>query len=668
MTTQTAEQTLNIRTADVNVTNLRAVSNKDGTHELTGYAIVFNQPSTPLKIQGTNQTFVEYIDPHALDGVDLSNLVLIYAHNANEVLARADAHTLATQVDSKGLKFTATLPDTTLANDVVENIRAGNLRGCSFGFDIAPGGDSWSVNSDGQRVHYVAKISRVAELTITAYPAYQETSVTVQRDCLNKIKKEDEQNMANKTVNNEENKDQINDDLASAVTTLRDAINNFSSRFKRDAIDDSDDADVDTADDVDDVDETDDEKSAKPSPASDSGDDDDNSAQNGNDDEPVDSADSNNDDEADDGDESIAEDSHQNDNDDGNKGENEGGNNNMIDITPKNEQKRDVLTEMVLRRDTYKRTGALPRATYTRDTTTTTTSTAGQVSLDAQGKFFLPQTILKAYQEEHQFARLNTFINAQTVDLPTGKVPYFAENTAVAQTRKEFDKAGDFSMTNATFVNYDVDAYSAQIRFSREQIAAQKGGNTDLMQIAQQQMSSIQDNTDDQIISQSLLNSSGANNITAKDAIADMKTVLNVNLQPQDAENSQIVLTQSAYNALDQLTDAYGRPLLQPDPTSATSNLLFGKHVIKVADTLLGSKVGDKVAVIAPLNKVIYKFTLDRVQGQFIDNFSQFDVILGIMFMQDVVTVRPDLINIVKLPDKALAASNNTVTNTVTAK
>lgn len=657
----TAKQMLNIRTSDVDVSNLRAVDNKDGTREITGYAIVFNQPSTPLKIQGTNQTFVEYIDPHALDGVDLSNLVLIYAHNADEVLARADAHTLVTQVDSKGLKFTATLPDTTLANDVVANINAGNLRGCSFGFDIAPGGDSWSIDADGQRVHYVAKIARVAELTITAYPAYQQTSVSVERDCLNQIKKEDE-NMANKSENNEENENQINDDLTSAVTTLRDASNNFSSRFERDDdIDDSDvDGDVDTADDVDDVDETDDEKSAKPSPASDNGDDDNDSAQNGNDDQPVDSADSDNDDEADNGDKSTADDSHQDDNSNETKGENEGGNNNMIDITPKNEQKRDVLTEMVLNRDTYKRTGAMPRATYTRDTTTTTT-TAGQVSLDAQGKFFLPQNILKAYQEEHQFARLNSFINAQTVDLPTGKVPYFSENTAVAQTRKEFDKAGDFSMTNATFVNYDVDAYSAQIRFSREQIAAQKGGNTDLMQIAQQQMSSIQDNTDDQIISQSLLNASGANNVTAKDAIADMKTVLNVNLQPQDAESSQIVLTQSAYNALDQLTDSYGRPLLQPDPTSATSDLLFGKHVIKVSDTLLGSKVGDKVAVIAPLNKVIYKFTLDKVQGQFIDNFSQFDVILGIMFMQDIVTVRPDLINIVKLPDKALAASNNTV-------
>lgn len=659
MTTRAAKQTLNIRTADVNVSNLRAVDNKDGTHGLVGYAIVFNQPSTPLKIQGTNQTFIEYIDPHALDGVDLGNLVLIYAHNANEVLARVDAHTLTTQIDSKGLKFTATLPDTTLANDVVANINAGNLRGCSFGFDIAPSGDSWSVNSDGQRVHYVAKVARVAELTITAYPAYQQTSVTVQRDCLNYIKKEEVNNMANKSENHEENKDQINDDLTSAVTTLRDAINNFSSRFKRDDddIDDSDvDTDVDTADDVDDVDETDDNKSAKPSSLNDNGDGNNNSAQNGNDDQPADSASSDNSNETDNGDKSNAEDSHQNDNDD----ENKGGNNNMIDITPNDEQKRDVLTEMVLNRDEYKRTGALPRATYTRDTTTTT-STAGQVSLDAQGKFFLPQNILKAYQEEHQFARLNSFINAQTVDLPTGKVPYFSENTAVAQTRKEFDKAGDFSMTNATFVNYDVDAYSAQIRFSREQIAAQKGGNTDLMQIAQQQMSSIQDNTDDQIIAQGLLNASGANNVTAKDAIADMKTVLNVNLQPQDSENSQIVLTQSAYNALDQLTDAYGRPLLQPDPTSATSDLLFGKHVIKVADTLLGSKVGDKVAVIAPLSKVVYKFTLDRVQGQFIDNFSQFDVILGIMFMQDIVTVRPDLINVIKLPDKALAASNNAV-------
>ena len=60
-------------------------------------------------------------------------------------------------------------------------------------------------------------------------------------------------------------------------------------------------------------------------------------------------------------------------------------------------------------------------------------------------------------------------------------------------------------------------------------------------------MAQIQNNTDDHNIS-NILTTNAANKITASDVIADMKTVLNVNLQPNDSESAQIVLTQSAFN------------------------------------------------------------------------------------------------------------------------
>ena len=171
-------------------------------------------------------------------------------------------------------------------------------------------------------------------------------------------------------------------------------------------------------------------------------------------------------------------------------------------------------------------------------------------------------------------------------------------------------------------------------------------------------MKDLQDNTNDSLIATQLLN--GATPKNATDAVADMKTILNVNLQPKDSEASQIILTASAYNALDQLKDGFGRPLLQPDPTQASSNLLFGKPVIKVADTLLG-KAGDAIAIIAPLNKVIYNFQMGQVSGQFIDSFDIFDTTLGVFIRKDVVNGRPDLVNVLKLTDKSLAASSGVV-------
>lgn len=647
----TKNKQINIRALPVNESQIRAINNNDGSYTVTGYAVVFNQPSQPLP-------FIEYISRDALNDVDFSHTLLLYAHDYNNILARADSATLKTEIDDTGLKFTAQIPDTTLGTDTFKNIQAGNVKGCSFGFTIANGGDRWDTRDDGTTVHYVDKIDTVSELTLTAIPAYEETSVSAQvkryleQYLLNNKEEQDlnsEDNsqevrssavassaasaVASSAASSATSTSEIDEIVASAVSaavagikTAVSAACHPGSAAKRDDVDNSD---VD--DTADDSDVEDDAQGNQSSPASTAA----NSATNSN------SATSSNTSSA------VSSATRQNQQED-NKEEHRA----MIDITPKN-NKRDALTEAVLAHDEYKRSGFVTPSVNTRD------AQPGTVTLSNQGKFFLPENILKAYQEVHQFPRLNQYVHSESVNLPTGKATYFDENDQVAQTREELSEAANFDMTTAKGVPYDVKAYSAKIRFSREQIAAGRGGNTDLMQIAQGQMAQIQNNTDDHNIS-NILTTNAANKITASDVIADMKTVLNVNLQPNDSEAAQIVLTQSAFNALDQLKDGFGRPLLQPDPTKSSSYTLFGKPVIKVADTLLGKKVGDKLAVITPLNKSVYKFTLDKVQGQFIDNFSSFDVILGVFFMQDIVAVRPDLMNLITITDKSLAASTPT--------
>lgn len=644
---------INIRALPVNESQIRAVNNNDGSYTVSGYAVVFNQPSQPLP-------FIEYISRDALNDVDFSNTLLLYAHDYNKILSRADSGTLKTEIDDTGLKFTAQIPDTTLGTDTFKNIQAGNVKGCSFGFTISNGGDRWDTRQDGTTIHYVDHIDTVSELTLTAIPAYEETSVSAQ------VKRDLEQYLLNnkeeQDLNSKDNSNvvrssavassaastatssaassatstaEIDDIVASAVSaavagikTAVSAACHPGSTAKRDDVDDSD-VD-DTADDSDVEDDAQGNQSSPTSTAASSA-------------VATSAAASSNTSSV------VSSATRQNQQED-NKEEHRA----MIDITPKN-NKRDALTEAVLAHDEYKRSGFVTPSINTRD------AQPGTVTLNNQGKFFLPENILKAYQEVHQFPRLNQYVHSESVNLPTGKATYFDENDQVAQTREELSEAANFDMTTAKGVPYDVKAYSAKIRFSREQIAAGRGGNTDLMQIAQGQMAQIQNNTDDHKISD-VLTANAANKITASDVIADMKTVLNVNLQSNDSEAAQIVLTQSAFNALDQLKDGFGRPLLQPDPTKSSSYTLFGKPVIKVADTLLGKKVGDKLAVITPLNKSVYKFTLDKVQGQFIDNFSSFDVILGVFFMQDIVAVRPDLMNLITITDKSLSASNNVVT------
>ncbi|KEQ25573.1 phage major capsid protein [Paenibacillus tyrfis] len=67
----------------------------------------------------------------------------------------------------------------------------------------------------------------------------------------------------------------------------------------------------------------------------------------------------------------------------------------------------------------------------------------------------------------------------------------------------------------------------------------------------------------------------------------DIKKVLNVDLDPAISQSSIIITNQDGFNFLDQQKDGQGRPLMQPDPTQPTRNLLFGRVVVVLANRWL---------------------------------------------------------------------------------
>lgn len=609
---------MNYRSIGIKQNQLRAVKNDDGTTTVSGTAIVFNQPSQPIP-------FIEYISRDALDDVDFSKTLLLYAHDYNKILARVDSGTLTTKIDDSGLHFTAKLPDTTLANDVREDINAGNLKGCSFGFTIADNGDRYDTDSKGQTIHYVDKIESVSELTITAIPAYNQTSVQVQRDLNSYLKSKEDKNMEEKKTQEQQNEEALDEKIKKAV---REAVQCLAKQKR----DDEDTEDV--ADDGVDVDEEDDASSSVATSSAVSS-----ATSSAVQSSAVSSTSSTA--------SSSVQSSASSQSRENQKQEEE--KRDMINITPENSKQND---KQQLRDFAHFLVTREMRPSLQRE------AAAQGVGL-TQGSVLIPESILAPLHETHQFNRLENFTHNVNVTTTTGKQPYFQENTGVLQTKAEFDHAKDVSLSNLKFINWDLKTYAGKLALSREVLMdSEKGSSENWLSEAQQQMKDLQDNTNDSLIAAQLLN--GASTKNATDAVADMKTILNVNLQPKDSEASQIILTASAYNALDQLKDGFGRPLLQPDPTQASSNLLFGKPVIKVADTLLG-KAGDAIAVIAPLDKVIYNFQMGQVSGQFIDTFDIFDTTLGVFLRKDVVNGRPDLVNVLKLTDKSLAASGSTV-------
>lgn len=152
----------------------RSPTNTGFIGQIAGYAIKFNTPSTAMA------PFIEYIAPIALDNVDLSDVLALYNHDYANVLGRVDAGTLKLSIDKVGLHFVLDMPDTTVGHDVYNNIKAGNLKGMSFGFVVADGGDSWQ-QGVSKPIRTINQLQTLGEISVVSKPAYDDTSINVTR-------------------------------------------------------------------------------------------------------------------------------------------------------------------------------------------------------------------------------------------------------------------------------------------------------------------------------------------------------------------------------------------------------------------------------------------------------------------------------------------------------
>lgn len=183
MTRKVTKKDLNVRSMVVKDLQVRnATDNSNSIGQVSGYACVFGQPSEDMG-------FIEYTDAGAFDGVDLSNVLGLYDHNFENILARVDSDTLELRVDDKGLFFTMDMPNTTLGRDVYENVRNGNLKGMSFGFTIEA--DTWQDGDNDSLIHHITQIGEIFEISICSLPAYTETSIAVSRHFNNLTKEKD---------------------------------------------------------------------------------------------------------------------------------------------------------------------------------------------------------------------------------------------------------------------------------------------------------------------------------------------------------------------------------------------------------------------------------------------------------------------------------------------
>lgn len=619
MTTKTTNR--DVRTFTANHLTIRR-DVESGTRQLSGYAVAFNQPSQPLP-------FTEYISPHAFDDVDFSQVRLLYAHDFNNILARVDSGTLSLKTDDKGLFFVADIPDTTLGNDVYTNVENGNIKGLSFNAQIDPNnGDTWEQGADGKVIHTINHFASLAEISLTPIPAYTETSVQVARDykeVLNNMNTDSStaaqsQAPASSSAASAKPSSASSADLAKQIATLRNKVNELlnnaqpaNSTAKRDDnVEEADSDEVDRASaPANPGDPTSSAKSASTAVAN-PGDPTSNknasrAAEPASDvtrsTEPV-----------------VA------------VNENKENNENGDDIkmsTKLNDPKESITRDFA----NFLKTGQVADSISRAD---------NNIGLNS-GSVIIPETILTPEHEQYQFPRLGSLVRTVKVSTTTGKLPVFQTSSDKLSVHTEFQPSERHAAPEIKPINWDLKTYTGNYAFSQDLIS---DSSYNWQSELSSRLRELKDNTNDDLIINALTN--GVTTKTATDLISDIKTALNVNLKPQDSQAASIVLSQSAFNELDQMTDKEGRPLVQPDVTKGTGQSILGKTVVVVDDLLFpAAKAGDANIIVAPLQKAVINFQNNEITGQFIDSYDVWYKILGIYLREDVVQARKDLITLI---------------------
>jgi uncharacterized protein len=147
---------------------LRAQTNADGSRSVSG-VIEYNTPSQGLP-------WVELVAPGAFadalkPGADV---LLLRDHLQENLLARTLSKTLVLEDSPNGLKFRASLPNTTVATDTIESISRGDLSGTSWGMIVNK--DAWAEDGKGNVTRTLLSVS-LLEISLTSFPCYPENSI-----------------------------------------------------------------------------------------------------------------------------------------------------------------------------------------------------------------------------------------------------------------------------------------------------------------------------------------------------------------------------------------------------------------------------------------------------------------------------------------------------------
>lgn len=157
---------------------LRADATNPTSRKVEGMGIVYNSLSKNFAPWDTNG-YYEIIEPGAARGLlDDDEIMILFNHEDNLVLARNKATAQLVESDA-GVRYSFDAPNTSVGNDLLENLKLTNIRKSSFAFTAAEAvTERRKWEGIGEiNLRRIIKFKRLFDFSPVTRPAYKDTTV-----------------------------------------------------------------------------------------------------------------------------------------------------------------------------------------------------------------------------------------------------------------------------------------------------------------------------------------------------------------------------------------------------------------------------------------------------------------------------------------------------------
>ena len=219
--------------------------------------------------------------------------------------------------------------------------------------------------------------------------------------------------------------------------------------------------------------------------------------------------------------------------------------------------------------------------------------------------------ITKPEKQPETVVDLRQHVGRVPVTTGTGSYPILKANKNKMTSVAELAKNPELAKPEFTKVNYQIETYRGYIPVSQE---ALDDSDIDLGGLVAENIQRQSLNTSNAEIAKKLQTAT-AKTVTDIDGLKD---IVNVTIDP--AYNVKFIASQSFFNELDKMKDNDGRYLLQQDVTVASGYKLLGREVVVMADDVIGTAAGNKVAFVGDPSLFVKFFDRQQASVRWVDN------------------------------------------------